>query len=74
MTWRPPRRNGHQIRIGTEECSLQEWSRRCGISHNNLCNVRRRHSYAAMVARIRLGLRGQYRPTSGGALHKSKRQ
>jgi len=65
MTWAPPRRNGHMIRIGRETHSLQEWSRRCGISHNNLCNERRRNGEGAMVRRIKLGLAGRYVPIRG---------
>jgi hypothetical protein len=71
--WRPPRRNAHLINICGEIHSLQEWSRRCGISHNNLCNEKRRNGNAAMVRRIKLGLAGKYTPTSGGALHRCAR-
>jgi hypothetical protein len=69
--WKPPRRNGHYLRIGRQTHSLQEWSRRCGISHNNLCNERRRNGHAAMIQRIKLGLQQRYTPTTGGAFHKS---
>lgn len=69
--WKPPRRGGHYIAIGGRALSLAEWSRLCGISHNNLCNERRRNGRAAMIQRIKLGLQQRYTPTTGGACHKS---
>src|SRR5580693_7705346 len=58
--WKPPRRNGHVVRIGADHMSLAYWSRRAGISHNNLLMVKKRQGVAAMVRRIKLGMRGGY--------------
>jgi hypothetical protein len=55
-----PRRNGHYININGDTQCLKEWSRRCGISHNILCNTNKRHGFPGMVRLIKLGLKGEY--------------
>jgi hypothetical protein len=69
--WKPPRRNGHYICIGGQTHPLAEWSRRCGISTANLLHYKRFHGEFAMIRRIKAGLRGEYKASTGGACHKN---